>query len=153
LADTTDTVCPRLPGKVANVRTLPGLTLEFAAIIAANLATVEGFDPSSSSWARNFPSMRCARNALATAVLNGRVYAFGGSTEAFGNPACTVESWAVGESRWRAEASMPHQRMRHAAVALGERLYVLGGHDGEKPLDSVSSYDPVSKVREADPKP
>jgi hypothetical protein len=48
---------------------------------------------------------------------------------------------------------MPHQRMRHAAVALGERLYVLGGHDGEKPLDSVSSYDPLSKVREADPKP
>lgn len=91
--------------------------------------------------------MRSARNALATAVLNGRVYAFGGSTEAFGNPASTVESWAEGESRWRAEASMPHQRMRHAAVALGGRLYVLGGHDGERALDSVLSYDPEIRVR------
>jgi hypothetical protein len=50
-----------------------------------------------------------------------------------------VESWAPGESEWREEESMPTARHSHCAVEMMDRMYLMGGHDGEQVTDTVSS--------------
>jgi len=76
----------------------------------------------------------------AAAVLGDRVLVFGGGTEVSSDE---VQALPVpgGEISSGATASavghLPSVRSDLSAVALGGRVYVLGGYDGRAPLDSV----------------
>jgi N-acetylneuraminic acid mutarotase len=93
------------------------------------------------------PPMPTARVNLATAVLNGRVYALGGY-DANDNPLPVVETFDPRSGRWTESRPLPQPRGGVAAAALGGLLYVAGGivpiGGGEfRSTASVIVYDPV----------
>lgn len=112
-----------------------------------NLASVESFSSMTGTW-RRVPELVTARSSVAVAVSGGSLYAIGGwdgknflsSVECYTPIYGTVRN-PVGE--WRTIAPMTVPRSYAAAVAVGNRVLVLGGWDGTdgRRLDSVESYD------------
>jgi Kelch motif protein len=102
------------------------------------LATFSRFDPASDSWTtlRQLPE---ATRAAAAAAIDRTIYVVGGTTLA-GNVA-RLYAWSG--SGWRLRAPLPAPRFNHSAVAVGGRLYVLGGldDDGRETRD-VYVYEP-----------
>lgn len=108
-----------------------------------NLASVESFSSMTGSW-RRIPELATARSSVAVAVNGGSLYAIGGwdgknflkSVECYAPIYGTVRN-PVGE--WRTLAPMNVPRSYASAVAIGNRILVLGGWDGTdgRRLDSV----------------
>ena len=85
----------------------------------------EAYDPGGDSWSG--PSaMPTARDHVATAVVDGRIYVVGGRLGSMARNLDTNESYVPGGS-WGEEPAMPIARHGHAAVAVGSRIYVLAG--------------------------
>jgi PQQ-like domain len=91
----------------------------------------------------------------AAAVLGDRVLVFGGGTatstdavQSLPAPGGTVASGTAAT----ATGNLPTVRSDLSAVTLGGRAYVLGGYDGDKPIDSVlatadgSSFTQVARL-------
>ncbi|CAJ0939577.1 unnamed protein product, partial [Mesorhabditis belari] len=74
--------------------------------------------------------------------LAGVIFCVGGRGTS-GDPFKTVEAYDFRRDRWLAVPEM-RSRRRHVGVvsALG-KLFAIGGHDGEKHLDSAESFDPL----------
>ena len=110
-----------------------------------NLASVESFSSMTGTW-RRVPELAHARSSVA--VNGGSLFAIGGwdgknflsSVECYAPIYGTVRN-PVGE--WRMVAPMNVPRSYASAVALGNRILVLGGWDGTdgRGLDSVEAYD------------
>ncbi len=86
--------------------------------------------------------MPTARAGLATAVVNGKIYAIGG----FGAMAA-VEQYNPGANTWTEKADMPTARVFLAASAVNGIIYAIGGDavgGGMDPLSTVEAYDPVA---------
>jgi N-acetylneuraminic acid mutarotase len=86
--------------------------------------------------------MPTASYGLATAVVNGRIYAIGG----FGAMAM-VEQYNPGANTWTEKANMPTPRVYLAASAVDGIIYAIGGSassSGPVPLSTVEAYDPVA---------
>jgi N-acetylneuraminic acid mutarotase len=124
------------------------------------LASVEAYDASADRWSTVAP-MPTARYALAAAAgPEGRVYAIGGATLSPSRdavPQATVEVYDPAADRWGAVRSIPTPRYSCVAVLGADgRICVLGGHNGNTPVDSetVEVYDPARDVWEtAEPLP
>ena len=124
-----------------------GMTgLDFAASTEVSV-----YDHSTEAWASS-PALPEARHHAAAAGLDGKVYASGGADPA-GSRSPVLWVLAPGEPAWEELAPMPEGRFGHRMVALGGRLYVVGGLAGERGepgrappglVDgSVLIYDPV----------
>ena len=88
--------------------------------------------------------MPTARGSLAAGVVDGKLYALGGS-DSEGNPLDTVERYHPVTKTWTALAPMPTARYGLAAGVVDGKLYALGGSDSEgNPLDTVERYDPAT---------
>jgi N-acetylneuraminic acid mutarotase len=93
-----------------------------------NYDVVEAYDLATNSWSAKAP-MPSKRGGLASALLDGRIHTFGGE----GNTASpngvfdNHESYDPATNRWTVEQPMPTPRHGLAAVALGGRIYVIGG--------------------------
>lgn len=71
----------------------------------------------------------------------GVLFAIGGRG-AVGEPFSSVERYDFRTNQWH-EGPELRSRRRHVGVAsLGNRLYAVGGHDGNQHLNSVECYDP-----------
>lgn len=114
------------------------------------LDSVMEFDLAAESWVTaGVGRLKAARDNHASAVLDGRVYVFGGNPVTCNAVTCTpqaplreaeVYDPAAGES-----AELPpmfRARKRFAAVAMDGAIYVIGGSDGGQPLDSVERFTP-----------
>jgi hypothetical protein len=116
----------------------------------APLSTVEVFDPLvttiaqfGQAWTPR-ASMTTARESLAGAVVNGRVYAIGGHTIGGGSVA-SMEFYDPSTNVWSARASMSGARARMAAAAIDNTIYVVGGAgDDSIALATVEAYDTLS---------
>ena len=104
--------------------------------------SIERFDPTKNSW-QGLASMRTCRRGVGVAILNGYLYAVGGSdgiralklAERY-DPAC---------DSWTQIADMQENRSSVTAVALGEYFYAIGGYTGVTScLQSVERYNPSS---------
>lgn len=106
------------------------------------LSTVEVYDPSTDTWT-GAPSLAVPRHSAAMAASGGRVYVLGGA-DALGRVLESVESWAPGETAWRAEPPMGTARaLCAAAVAPDGLIAVLGGLDSNgTPLRTVEFFNP-----------
>lgn len=109
---------------------------------------------------RDLAPMPTARANLATAVLNGRVYAiggFGGSGEV--GQQNVVETFDPRTGRWEQSRPLPQPRGGPAAATLGGLLYVVGGeiplpHGRFKIVNSMVVYNPRNNTwRNAAPMP
>jgi len=77
-----------------------------------------------------------ARTMFATSVVNGIIYAIGGTTN--GNIALsTVEVYDPVTDTWTKETDMPTARYDLSANAVDGKIYAIGGQDGV----TVEEYD------------
>lgn len=103
-------------------------------------------------------SMPTAREGLAAAVVDGKIYAMGGF-EAEYRAVPTVEVYDPLTDTWTRRADMPTARGSLAAATVDGRIYAIGGWDGgtdwnspESKLATVEMYDPETDtwVKKAD---
>jgi N-acetylneuraminic acid mutarotase len=104
----------------------------------------ERFDPGRNEWI-SLPFVPESFSAAAGAALDGRMYVIGGNGSSSSKAADgrQVFAYDVARRRWSRKASLPAPRTNLAAVALGGRLYALGGLDPFHATRSVFSYDPA----------
>ncbi|MFN2481716.1 MAG: Kelch repeat-containing protein, partial [Pyrinomonadaceae bacterium] len=110
--------------------------------IVSFVNTPAGF-AQSGSW-QSLAPVSSARFALASADVNGTLYAVGGT---FG--ACdgsqTLEAYDPATNSWATKAPMPTGRYHPAAASLGGKLYVVGGGVScGIELATVEAYDPAT---------
>src|SRR5262249_61606907 len=104
-------------------------------------------DPASDRWQPRAPLPQ-ARDHLGVAVLDGRIYAFGGFTsvvhQGAGDGAFGYDPAA---DRWQTLAPMARPRAAVGAAALDGRVHVIGGRglDGGT-VASHEGYDPASNA-------
>lgn len=88
----------------------------------------EVYDPTEDRW-RRVASMPQGQAGLAAAAVGGRLYAFGGEAVFTDNDRVFAEVWVYESDadRWTALPPLPTPRHGLGAVALGDRIHVLGG--------------------------
>jgi N-acetylneuraminic acid mutarotase len=103
-----------------------------------NLAVNEEFDPAAKQWRPRKP-LPTARSGIAAAVLEGKVFVFGG--EAPSGTFNQVEAYDPQTDSWATYAAMPTARHGLGAVAVGGRIAVISG--GPTPGGSASSANEI----------
>ncbi len=108
------------------------------------VCTVEEYDPDGDggkgSWNTEVADLHFARANFAVAVLNNKIYVFGGYNET--GRLCSVEEYDPVEDVWRHRADMPTPRDYLTATVFNDKIYVIGGYYGKKDLAIVEEYDP-----------
>ncbi|KAK4297612.1 hypothetical protein Pmani_029988 [Petrolisthes manimaculis] len=100
---------------------------------------VDSFNPLANSW-RQRARMNHPRNRLGVAVLDGQLYAVGGSNGAtFHN---SVEKYEPEDDQWTLVQPMAKARMGVGVAVVNRLMYAVGGYDGEQRLSSVECYHP-----------
>jgi len=89
--------------------------------------------------------MNTPRWGLGSAVVDGKVYAIGGSRDARLNLLqSTVEEYDPVTDTWITKSDMPTARSKPAIAAVGGKVYVLGGEGNGVTFRAVEEYDPVT---------
>ncbi len=109
--------------------------------------TVEAYDPTKNMWTMKEP-MLTPRGGHAVGVVNGIVYAVGGSTT---GPSAAVEAYDPSTNTWKAAAPMPTPRVGPAVGVVNGILYAVGGSccnpgHGSQTLNTVEAYDPTTNT-------
>lgn len=109
---------------------------------AHKLASVEVYDPHADSWSAG-PTMPVARSSVGAARVGDVVYAIGGSAQAGGRVEVSDAAAALDTRtrKWTRLPPMPTPRYELAAVAVGDRIYAIGGDGGDGPVRTVEVYD------------
>lgn len=102
-------------------------------------------DTQTRTWSK-LPSLPEARYSPTVQLWRGRLHALSGSRPDRRTPACDHWSIAVDkgkalENRWREEASVPRGGPHRGSVVFDDRLYLLGGQEGDiKPFAGNPQY-------------
>lgn len=100
------------------------------------------------TWATLAP-MPTARQEVAAAALDGRVFVIGGFGEN-ADPVAVVEAYDPATDRWETRAPLPAPTHHAAAAVVGGRLFVVGGFTGGRlnwtAQADVYEYDPARNV-------
>ncbi len=96
-----------------------------------SLATHEVYNPVTNSW-QMAAALPTARGSIAAAVLNGKLYIFGGEaiTASGGAVSNAVERYDPATNSWQVLEAMPYRAHGLGAVAVGNAIYVMGGFTG-----------------------
>jgi hypothetical protein len=97
------------------------------------------YDPKLHRW--RFLPGPAPRQHLAAAVAGGRVYAIGGRIGGADSNQRTVESWAPGERRWRAEPDLPEAWGGTGAATVGTTIVSVGGEAPQGTRASVHAFE------------
>jgi N-acetylneuraminic acid mutarotase len=126
-----------------------GDTLIVAGYYVNGMTTPSGevwsYNPDDDAWTERTPMPAGTdRGAACTAVLDGKIYVFGGARE--GSSSALVSAYDVANDSWEELPDMPVRREHCAAGAIGEKLYIAGGRaDGIEGLDTTAfEFDPAS---------
>ena len=97
-------------------------------IAGSELAALEYYQPGIAGWHTATP-LPTTRKMLAAAVLGSHLYALGGNRWVGSSMSYTrvVEVYDTTTHAWSQVTSLPSGRYGHAAVALGGKIYVVGG--------------------------
>ena len=116
------------------------------------LETVEVYDPATDTWAKA-ESMNHARYDAALSVMNGEIYAMGGtgwpSNQNQPTPyLSSVEVFNPKTNQWRERTGMVAPKAGHSASVIDRKIYVMGGYLEEseefKTLSTIEIYDPAT---------
>ena len=116
------------------------------------LATVEVYDPATDVWV-TASRMHHARYWAALSVVNGEIYATGGTgpsaSRSKSDPyLSSVEVFNPKTNRWRERREMFTQKAGHSANFINGKIYVIGGSVWEdreyKYHSTIEIYDPVT---------
>lgn len=101
--------------------------------------SVECFHKFSNKWQRA-GALNSARQQLGVGVINGSLYAVGGSDGY--SRLNSVERYERESDRWVYAKSLNTSRSGVGVGTLGDALYALGGYDGRTCLKTVERFDP-----------
>jgi N-acetylneuraminic acid mutarotase len=108
-----------------------------------NFPSVHAQTAQPQSWTTVAP-LPTARGGFAVAVVNGRIYAIGGST---GTSTFNVnEMYTLGTNTWTSEAPMPTARTDCAVAVYNNEIYVIGGEVGGGYVGNNEVYDPATNT-------
>ena len=105
------------------------------------LSSVERYDPADNAWSL-VAALSTTRFALALAVLDGKLYAMGGSNALGPSALNSVEVYDPAANAWSAVAPMKTARLGHGAAVADGKIWVVGG--GRQ--SSAECYDPASNT-------
>ncbi|XP_032393622.1 kelch-like protein 5 isoform X1 [Etheostoma spectabile] len=109
------------------------------------LRSVECFDPHTNRWNGCAP-MAKRRGGVGVATWHGFLYAIGGHDAPASSLASRlsdcVERYDPQTDVWTAVAPMSISRDAVGVCLLGDRLYAVGGYNGQVYLNAVEAYDP-----------
>jgi len=113
------------------------------------------YDPSADRWESKALFPMRAMNDPALASLNDTVYAFGGIYYDYSNVTFAYDPLS---DSWSEKQPMPTARVNAAAVAMRDKMYVIGGHVGPNNMvtDAHEEYDSVTdswEIKEPMPTP
>ncbi|XP_016894831.1 kelch-like ECH-associated protein 1A isoform X1 [Cynoglossus semilaevis] len=101
------------------------------------------YNPMTNQWSQR-ASMHMARNRVGVAVVDGCIYAVGGSLGSTHHN--TVERWDPETNRWSFICPMSVARLGAGVAACGGTLYVAGGYDGQSRWDTAEKYLPETNT-------
>ena len=101
------------------------------------------------SWTTKKP-MTTARGGLGVAVVNGKIYAIGGSNRA--TQLAVVEEYNPATDTWTTKKPMPTPRSGFAVAVHQNKIYCIGGTTGDSGFTGVVEvYDPATDTWETKP--
>ena len=105
---------------------------------------VEEYDPATDTWTEK-ADLPTPRRALATSVVNGRIYAIGGASPS-GATLATVEEYDPATDTWTKKADMPTARAFVSTSVINGKIYAFGGQTSPAwpAFSAVEEYDPVT---------
>lgn len=117
-------------------RRLGGITVLYLAVMNIKL-----IDPC--VLHTNTRSLPCGRRISASVshLMRWRCFLCG-----FSPGATSIEQYCLRRDTWRQVATMSGRRLQFGVAVLAGRLYVVGGRDGLKTLNTVECYNPHSKA-------
>ncbi len=96
----------------------------------------ERYDPVTNTW-EALNSMSVARAGLASAVLNGKLYAIGGEGLS------SVEVFDPNTGNWTAGVALPSEVNHGTAITVSDKIYLVGGRNSlNQDINQVLSFDP-----------
>ncbi|XP_065127782.2 kelch-like protein 4 isoform X1 [Paramisgurnus dabryanus] len=108
------------------------------------LRSMESFDPHTNKWSMCAP-MTKRRGGVGVATYNSFLYAVGGHDAPASNHCSRlsdcVERYDPKTDTWTTVSSLSVPRDAVGVCLLGDRLYAVGGYDGQTYLNTVESYD------------
>ncbi|XP_059202325.1 kelch-like protein 4 isoform X1 [Centropristis striata] len=108
------------------------------------LRSMECFDPHTNKWSMCAP-MAKRRGGVGVATYNNFLYAVGGHDAPASNHCSRlsdcVERYDPKTDTWTTVSSLSVPRDAVGVCLLGDRLYAVGGYDGQSYLNTVESYD------------
>ena len=105
------------------------------------------YDPATDVWTTgpNLPGVGVENPAVE--ALNGKLYAFGGSTDPFSGAVANAAVFDPVAGTWTTLAPMPTARGGANAKAIGGLIYVVGGMDGTgASVATVEVYNPATNT-------
>ncbi|HEV8642295.1 MAG TPA: kelch repeat-containing protein [Methylomirabilota bacterium] len=124
---------------------LTGLVALTAGCLGATTESSAPIDLSAPGSWRMLAPMPSARQEVAVAALDGRVYVIGGFGSGM-SPVATVEAYDPATNEWETRAQLPEPTHHPAAVVADGRLFVVGGFTGGRvgwtASQTVYEYDP-----------
>lgn len=113
------------------------------------LRSMEVYDPHTNRWSLCAP-MSKRRGGLGVAVCNGCLYALGGhdapATQQTSKQFDCVERYDPRSDTWCTVSPMSLCRDAVGVSVLGDRLFAVGGYDGQTYLATVECYDPQTGI-------
>ena len=125
---------------------LAALFLTSSLIIIGN--PVSGATSQENTWIERAP-MQQARSYLSTISFNEKIYAIGGNTQS-GNPPYsggivgTNEEYNPATNKWVFKASMPTPRYEFAIAVFDNKIYCIGGNNGNGATNVTEVYNPTT---------
>jgi RNA polymerase sigma factor (sigma-70 family) len=114
-------------------------------VVVDLFSTVEAYDPAKDTWTKK-AGMPTARTCLSTSVVDGIIYAIGGSGGDCGLGDSIVEAYDPAADTWTTKADMPTRRYWLTTSVVNGIIYAIGGwidgEDGER-VSAVEAYDPA----------
>jgi N-acetylneuraminic acid mutarotase len=143
----TEVVSAVLEGKIYVVGGFSKPSLENVLKLAIS-SDVEVYDPVADAWSISTPLPE-GRHHAGIASLNGFLYVIGGFTKSFlsiWHAVPTVYQYNPATEEWRELAPMPTARGALGVAVYQNRLYAIGGYDGERNSGAVEIFDPETNT-------
>ena len=107
-------------------------------------STVLVYDPATDTWTKK-ADMPTGRARFSTSVVNGKIYAIGGSPHRDAEVAA-VEVYEPSTDTWTKKADMPRARNWHSSTVVNGKIYVIGGkiYPSATMVSTVEEYDPAT---------
>lgn len=103
-------------------------------------AAVERYDPEQDIWTP-MADKPTAVAYVGAATIQGELYVPGGC-DAASSPTDVVEVYSLTDDAWREVKRLPEPRCAYALAAQDDALYLFGGWDGERYVETAYVYTP-----------